>query len=494
MTRNLLLLLLLALIVQIFGSRASTRLARNPHFDLVEQTNPDGIRSSMKLRSLPQYQKRNTSNPNAANVPLHGGAGTIGEFYAKVSVGTPPKEYSVQIDTGSILCAIPSDTCVISSENDAPCIPKDDGYDPSASSGHVAYTCSNCPNKTCVNDDCEFIVTYGDGSSIVGELFTDTFGIGDHSFPGANLGAINTETQRFENGVVDGILGLAFVDADPATGTSVFKTMVDHGFENKFGLLLTQNNPMMTLGYIDESLLGSDMVYTDIVSDTLYFVDLKEIRVGNNVISDTETSMPNTIVDSGTTEIILPSHLYISLVDEMQKSCSTSEPIFGLCGEHSIFSGECFSFSSAILSKFPNITFKLGGSGEIDTISLTIGPEVYLRSLESQSETFYCWGAASVLQNMVILGDTFMGGFYVEFDRSKNRIGFSAVSSSTSSQHRPWYAIFPGIKPLYSLFILIAIAIFTGLLVFYAVDEVQRRKRIRSIAVYRQSLLPSPTP
>ncbi|KAM0916059.1 hypothetical protein ACQ4PT_010413 [Festuca glaucescens] len=139
----------------------------------------------------------------AADVPL-GGLGLptgSGLYYTKIEIGTPPKQYHVQVDTGSDILwvnCISCDKC-----------PKKSGlgidlmlYDPKGSSSGSTVSCEQ---EFCVatygdklpgckaSRPCEYSVTYGDGSSTTGYFVTDSLqynqvsGDGQTRYANANI-------------------------------------------------------------------------------------------------------------------------------------------------------------------------------------------------------------------------------------------------------------------------------------------------------------------
>ena len=78
-------------------------------------------------------------------------------YYGKISLGTPPQTFEVQIDTGSSDLWIPQVGCVF-------CTGKN-SYNHNASSTYTPFVG-------------ELIISYGDGSSVVGTLSMDDLTIG----------------------------------------------------------------------------------------------------------------------------------------------------------------------------------------------------------------------------------------------------------------------------------------------------------------------------
>src|SRR6185312_11396994 len=85
---------------------------------------------------------------------------------------------------------------------------------------------------------------------------------------------------------------------------SVFESLVDSGVvANVFSMCFGDEDGALVLGGIEPSYYTGQIVYTPIVVDTYYMVDLLGITI------ESETTPMNyypTIVDSGTTLMIVP--------------------------------------------------------------------------------------------------------------------------------------------------------------------------------------------
>nr|GEX58123.1 aspartic proteinase-like protein 2 [Tanacetum cinerariifolium] len=103
-------------------------------------------------------------------------------YFTKIQIGTPPKDYHVQVDTGSDLLWVNCAGC-------SKCPKKSDLgislalYNPEASSTAKMVTCDEdictstlgAPSSDCkVGMYCSYSVTYGDGSNTVGNFVRDT--------------------------------------------------------------------------------------------------------------------------------------------------------------------------------------------------------------------------------------------------------------------------------------------------------------------------------
>jgi len=125
------------------------------------------------------------------------------------------------------------------------------------------------------------------------------------------------------------------------------------------------------------------------------------------------------IVDSGTTEFLLPTDVFGNL---QQKFQALNLPEFSTLSE-----GSQASLTSAQVSEYPNVSITLQG---IST-PLVISGQQYLIG----SNGAYIFGIVDSQGNGLIMGDVVMQAYHVVFDRAANKVGFGPLSTcpSTSS-------------------------------------------------------------
>ncbi|XP_076904661.1 aspartic proteinase 36-like [Bidens hawaiensis] len=108
----------------------------------------------------------------------------VGIYYTKIRIGSPPKEYYVQIDTGSDIMWVNCAGCVECPRTSDLGVPLS-LYDPQESSSSQTVACEEdfCTtelkpsNNRCVlGTRCPYIVKYSDGSSQCGARHSGTFG------------------------------------------------------------------------------------------------------------------------------------------------------------------------------------------------------------------------------------------------------------------------------------------------------------------------------
>lgn len=131
-----------------------------------------------------------------------------GYMYTTISVGSPPKRFSVIVDTGSEDLIIPCSGCVNCGKHmDAPFNTRD-------STTSTFLSCSKsseCSTNYCVDNKCYFRDAYQEGSSLSGEIVNDVVCLGEQCVanPKArlNFGCASRLTNKFKLQKADGIMG-----------------------------------------------------------------------------------------------------------------------------------------------------------------------------------------------------------------------------------------------------------------------------------------------
>jgi len=191
-----------------------------------------------------------------------------------------------------------------------------------------------------------------------------------------------------------------------------------------FHFVLLKNNAVMSMG-IDYS-LNQDFSWTSILVEQHYVVEMLDFQL-DGISLGFPSSVYNTnnggnsqgcIVDSGTLQILLPEEVFDAFISNLQNR--------GL--DISMFSSNCVEMSESQVNAYPNIQIILQ---EIDT-PFTITPDMYLFLWDNNS----CRGGGilSIGGNGLgtNLGDIFMQGWHVVFDRENSKVGFGPLSSCPS--------------------------------------------------------------
>ncbi|KVI00579.1 probable aspartic protease At2g35615 [Cynara cardunculus var. scolymus] len=242
------------------------------------------------------------------------------EFLMNISFGNPSHQVLAIADTGSDLPWIQCKPCIQCYKHTGSI------FNPKLSSTYKALGCKSETCKTISLFDnncsstknCQFTLSYGDGSYSVGDVATETIKLGGQPLQDIVFGC------SFRNGGVfretwGGIIGLGGGDFSLVSQISTLVTP-----EFSYCLIpfptddhLSKLSSKLIFGDISS---GSQAVSTPLVPKwprTFYYVTLEGITVGDRRLKYSDSTNPlkrmhkgNMIVDSGTMLTMLPTKLY----------------------------------------------------------------------------------------------------------------------------------------------------------------------------------------
>jgi hypothetical protein len=353
-----------------------------------------------------------------SQVPIEGAVAIYGEYFVKVGLGSPEDQLYLQVDTGStdlLVYGVGCDGCP--AEADRYNWADSTTAKPQKCSGG-GLQCDQCYN----NSLCGFDDGYGDGSDVTGFVLEDNFTfVGLDQSAVVTMGSIQHSTSNFEPLKVDGIFGLAYPSTSAWGAKSpLIEFMSQNGYYLGFSMCLhNDSGSSLTIGLNAHS--NPNIYWSPRVAQAYYSVKLEQVLVGGKALSVSQKTINGkygALVDSGTTLIILPNPVFSALKAAFQAVCS-SYKLPGVCGvsdKNSIFNGKCFDMTEDDKNHFPDFGVKVAGIDQVQTI----GSIKYLVHQGNQ----ICLGIAASDSDM-ILGDTFMRGFYIVFDQASNSVGFA---------------------------------------------------------------------
>jgi cathepsin D len=181
-----------------------------------------------------------------------------------ISVGTPPVQYTVDFDTGSSDLFLPGNNC------DSTC------------SGHTPYNPSD--SSTSADLGTPFSLSYGDGSTVSGEQFTDTVSIAGLVSTNQTLGASNQYSSGFNssNFPADGLMGMGFQSISVYNAPPVFQNLVAEGQTDSpvFAMKLAANGSELSLGGLNSNLYTGDVTYVPISKQGYWQASFDSLNVG----------------------------------------------------------------------------------------------------------------------------------------------------------------------------------------------------------------------
>ncbi|KAI0032985.1 acid protease [Vararia minispora EC-137] len=307
-------------------------------------------------------------------------------WFGTIEVGTPPKQYTVDFDTGSSDLFLPGPDCNSSCANHTI-------YDPSGSS-------------TSADLGQTFSLAYGDGSTVSGNQFTDSVAISGLTARNQTLGAATTYSSGFmsPNFPADGLMGMAFPSISVYGANPVFQTLIQAGAVSEpiFGFKLAPEGAELFVGGMNTALIGGDVTFVPVTREGYWQVEMDAITVnGRRAFSIARTSA---IIDTGTTLI----------VGDTQSVQNVYESITG-----AVDNGD--GTWSVPCDATPQVSLTFNGT------VFSITPEAFVLGSGSSTATQCIGGLSyddSIAGQFWIVGDVFLQNVYTVFDVGNSQVGF----------------------------------------------------------------------
>ncbi|CAN1134887.1 Aspartic proteinase 36 [Linum perenne] len=362
----------------------------------------------------------------------------VGLYLTKVKLGSPPRDFNVQIDTGSDVLWVNCESCANCPRSSALGIELN-FFNAAASSTTSMISCSdaicNLAARTGANqcseiDHCGYTFLYGDQSGTSGVYMSDTLFF-DSIFIGSMV--VNSSApivfgcSTYQSGdltktdkAVDGIFGFG-----PGP-LSVMSQLSSRGIAPRvFSHCLKgegSGGGIFVLGEIVEP----GIIYTPLVlSQPHYNLNLQSIAVNGQMlpvdpVAFTTSTNRGTIVDTGTTLVYLVEEAYDPFVSAVTSAVSETVTSIVNRGYH------CYLVSSSVSELFPLVSFNFAGGA-----SLVLRPEDYLVQQGSflNGSGIWCIGFLKS-QGVTILGDLALKDKIFVYDLARQRIGWTSYDCS----------------------------------------------------------------
>ena len=296
-------------------------------------------------------------------------------FSGHISVGTPPQNFIVQLDTGSSDLLIPSSTCTIKWCKDR------DVYNSSLS-------------KTFTKVDKKFSIQYGTGP-VEGFLSKDDLTIGGFTIKNRVFAEITQVSSGFTGFPADGILGLAFKQISNSHVDSVIGELYRSGVIKYagFSFYLTKRansyGSKLIFGGVNNIYFQAPLFYFPVSHEGWWQFDFDGFQIAGQLVQ-----YNSAVIDSGTSLLAGPaaiSNAFNQLIGNVDPFCANIEvkPVVEV-----LIQGQ----------KFP----------------LTYNDYIY----EYQGQCQSAMGPIGIV-NVVILGDSFMKVYYTYFDHERAVLGIA---------------------------------------------------------------------
>ncbi|KAG9135994.1 hypothetical protein Leryth_015848 [Lithospermum erythrorhizon] len=348
-----------------------------------------------------------------------------GLYYTKLSIGTPPQDYYVQVDTGSdnlwINCA-GCDRCPLKTDLGF----KITWYDIKSSSTGKTISCDDEFCSSAVRDadedsvckigrQCEFSVAYGDGSKTSGYYVRDKFkfdkisgGLKTSDMDGGDIAfgcsikqsGLSTDSST----AVDGIVGFG------QGNTSILSQLYFSGKTKRiFSHCLdsVQGGGIFALGEVVEPKVQTTPM---VPGKAHYNAYLERIEVG-------------AIIDSGTTLAYLPDDVHDSVMSATKKK-HPGLITYIVDNEYT-----CFKYEKNVDDGFPVVSFHFENAAALYTY-----PHDYLFSTMKHE---YCFGwmkKAHMIngKQVTLLGDIVLADKLIVYNLEDMTIGWTEYNCSSS--------------------------------------------------------------
>lgn len=275
-----------------------------------------------------------------------------GEYFMDVLVGSPPKHFSLILDTGSDLNWIQCLPCY-------DCFQQNGAfYDPTTSTSFKNITCNDprCnlvsspdPPKPCKSDNqpCPYYYWYGDSSNTTGDFAVETFTV-NLTTNGGSSELYNVENMMFgcghwNRGLFHGAAGLLGLGRGPLSFSSQLQSLYGHSFSY---CLVDRNSDAnvsskLIFGEDKDLLSHPNLNFTSFVAakenlvETFYYVQIKSILVAGQAVNIPEETWNissdgggGTIIDSGTTLSYFAEPAYEIIKNKIAEEVKGKYPVY----------------------------------------------------------------------------------------------------------------------------------------------------------------------
>ena len=431
--------------------RDLTRI-QNLHKRVTEKKNQNAISRLQKSQDQPKQPFEPVVAPGAS--PASGVSGQLvatlesgvslgsGEYFMDVFVGTPPKHFSLILDTGSDLNWIQCVPCIACFEQSGPY------YDPKDSSSFRNISCGDprCqlvsspdPPRPCKgeNQSCPYFYWYGDGSNTTGDFALETFTVNLTTPSGG------AELKRVENvmfgcghwnrGLFHGAAGLLGLGRGPLSFASQMQSFYGHSFS--YCLVDRNSNASVSSKLIfgeDKELLSHpNLNFTSFGGakedsvDTFYYVQIKSVMVDGEVLKIPEETWHlsaegagGTIIDSGTTLTYFAEPAYEIIREAFVKKIKGYTVVEGLPPLN-----PCYNVSGIDKMELPDFGILFADGAEWN-----FPVENYFIQIDSDIVCLAILGTSR--SALSIIGNYQQQNFHILYDMKKSRLGYAPMKCS----------------------------------------------------------------
>lgn len=311
-------------------------------------------------------------------------------YYGNISIGTPPQYFLVLFDTGSADFWIPSSKCQIT---DYAC--------------HDHHRYNSSKSSTYIPNGKPAGMLYGRGD-MLGYFSTDTVRIGGLSIRNQTfVEAVQEPGNSFNHKHFDGILGMAYkVFASDQVAPPFYNMWSQHLISKDiFSFYLARNGSSqqggeLILGGSDPKYYRGNISYVPVTHHGYWQFTVDSISVNGSAVKRNFQA----IADTGTSLIAVGDYeAFVALNAKIGAKRVNADNFYVDC---------------ATVSSLPNVDIRIGGK------DFSLEPNMYIYHSDGLCLSSFFYMADYIW----VLGDTFIGNFYTEFDLGNNRVGFAPAA------------------------------------------------------------------
>ncbi|KAI3440382.1 Peptidase A1 domain-containing protein [Psidium guajava] len=370
-----------------------------------------------------RLQNSELSRSPSARMRLYDDLLANGYYTTRLSIGTPPQEFALIVDTGSTVTYVPCSNCQQCGKH------QDPRFQPHLSSTYQPVKCNaHCYCDT-AGKQCTYQRRYAEMSSSTGVLGNDLVSFGNESEltpQRAVFGCETVETGDLFSQRADGIMGLGRGYLS-LVNQLVEKHVIDDSFSLCYGGMGVGGGAMI-LGSI-ASPTGMVFSHSDPHRSPYYNIELKEIHVAGkplNLRPSVFDGKHGTVLDSGTTYAYLPAKAFMAFRDAIINNVQSLKKIQG---PDPNYHDVCFAGAGWDISKlsevFPKVDMVFSNKQK-----LLLSPENYLFK-HTKVPGAYCLGVfENKNDDTTLLGGIIVRNTLVTYDREKNKLGFWKTNCS----------------------------------------------------------------
>ncbi|GMH11946.1 hypothetical protein Nepgr_013787 [Nepenthes gracilis] len=360
-----------------------------------------------------------------------------GEYFMDVFIGTPPKLFSLIVDTGSDLNWIQCVPCYDCFEQTGP------HFNPEHSRSFQNITCHDArchlvaspdPPRPCKaeNQTCPYYYWYGDSSNTTGDFAVETFTVNLTTPEGKpKIGKVEKVMfgcGHWNRGLFHGAAGLLGLGRGPLSFASQLQSYYGQSFS--YCLVDRNSDPGVSSKLIfgeDRDLLRHpDLNFTSLLVgkenpvDTFYYVEIESIVVGEDVLDIpketwqlSRNGVGGTIIDSGTTLSYFAGPAYPVIKEAFVRKIKG----YAVVNDFKVLD-PCYNVSGVKKFEVPQFGIRFSDGAEwnfpVQNYFISVDKEVVCLAILGNPHTGFS-----------IIGNYQQQNFHVLYDTKTGRLGFA---------------------------------------------------------------------